>query len=447
MAIYHLHAQVIGRSGGRSAIASMAYRSGQKLTSEATGEIYDYKVKGRGVDYAGMVMPDNAPEWAYERNRLWNEVEKKEDRKNSQFCREFEISLPDGATLEDHKKLVEKFIKDTFIPLGLGADYAIHNSKKGQNGHAHIGMLIRGFDQDQPDAWAKNKDRRIHDHEWFKGVRKSWENTINEYLIKHNLPTVSCETLEAQGIKDRLPQIHQGVKANAMEKKGKKVDRKRINELPDYIELKPEDLILPSNNPDLARIKLIEEYALIKPEKWEEHTSKYNVTMMMYNQKAQVETIRTYATERREKLIADKKTYKENIDELNLQEPKEKITDLFSSKDFDKRHEQWKKNISKNADLYNGTLDEGLQLEEAMKDTTGTKVLEYGKVLKKKLTNFGKWLEEQTTNLLETSDNFIAYRIIREAFQKVDPIKKEELSIIREQERERKINQKKSTKS
>ncbi|XQY93985.1 hypothetical protein ACNRWW_02245 [Metabacillus sp. HB246100] len=38
MAIYHFSTQVISRGKGQSAVASAAYRSGERLTDERTGE-------------------------------------------------------------------------------------------------------------------------------------------------------------------------------------------------------------------------------------------------------------------------------------------------------------------------------------------------------------------------------------------------------------------------
>ena len=43
MAIYHFSAQVASRSAGRSAVAMAAYRSGERLTDERTGELKHYK--------------------------------------------------------------------------------------------------------------------------------------------------------------------------------------------------------------------------------------------------------------------------------------------------------------------------------------------------------------------------------------------------------------------
>ena len=42
MALFHLNVKQIKRSQGQSAIASAAYRAGEKLSSEYYGEIADY---------------------------------------------------------------------------------------------------------------------------------------------------------------------------------------------------------------------------------------------------------------------------------------------------------------------------------------------------------------------------------------------------------------------
>ena len=52
-------------------------------------------------------------------------------------------------------------------------------------------MFARGFDHAQPDGWATNKNRIIDDHDWLKGIRKSWENNINGFLKTRGLPLVS----------------------------------------------------------------------------------------------------------------------------------------------------------------------------------------------------------------------------------------------------------------
>ena len=92
MAIYHFSAQVISRGKGQSAIASAAYRSGERLQDERTGETKYYK---RQVQPETMILsPSHAPEWVQDRERLWNEVEASETRVNSRLAREINIALP-----------------------------------------------------------------------------------------------------------------------------------------------------------------------------------------------------------------------------------------------------------------------------------------------------------------------------------------------------------------
>ena len=72
MAIYRLEAKIISRSGARSSVAASAYqtgkcstsaaayRAGEKLKDERTGQSYDYSKKG-GVLGAEIMTPAKAP--------------------------------------------------------------------------------------------------------------------------------------------------------------------------------------------------------------------------------------------------------------------------------------------------------------------------------------------------------------------------------------------------
>ncbi|MDP9378839.1 MAG: MobA/MobL family protein [Chloroflexota bacterium] len=59
MAIYHLSAQVIGRSSGRSAVAAAAYRAGEELRDEHTGLTHDYS-RRHDID-SWIQAPEGAP--------------------------------------------------------------------------------------------------------------------------------------------------------------------------------------------------------------------------------------------------------------------------------------------------------------------------------------------------------------------------------------------------
>ena len=49
MAIYHCSIKIIGRSDGKSAVASSAYRSGEKLMDDRTGLVHDCKCQYMNV--------------------------------------------------------------------------------------------------------------------------------------------------------------------------------------------------------------------------------------------------------------------------------------------------------------------------------------------------------------------------------------------------------------
>lgn len=58
MAIFHCSIKIISRTSGRSAVASAAYRSGEKLHNDETGITHDFTKKG-GVVFSEICIPDN----------------------------------------------------------------------------------------------------------------------------------------------------------------------------------------------------------------------------------------------------------------------------------------------------------------------------------------------------------------------------------------------------
>ena len=85
MAIFHFTVTQTKRSKGQSAIASAAYRSGEKLYSEYYGEYSDYTRKG-GVICSDILLPSHAPKEYADRQTLWNAVEKAERGKTAQLA-------------------------------------------------------------------------------------------------------------------------------------------------------------------------------------------------------------------------------------------------------------------------------------------------------------------------------------------------------------------------
>ena len=93
MASYHLSVKTIKRSAGRSATAAAAYRVGERIECQREGRVHDYTRK-QGIEETFILIPKDAPDWASDRSRLWNEVEASETRRNSVTAREWELALP-----------------------------------------------------------------------------------------------------------------------------------------------------------------------------------------------------------------------------------------------------------------------------------------------------------------------------------------------------------------
>ena len=91
MALFHFTVTQTKRSKGQSAIASAAYRAGERLYSEYYGEYSDYTRKG-GVICSDILLPSHAPKEYADRQTLWNAVEKAERGKNAQLAYSFNIA-------------------------------------------------------------------------------------------------------------------------------------------------------------------------------------------------------------------------------------------------------------------------------------------------------------------------------------------------------------------
>ena len=141
MAIYHFHVTQIKRSAGSSAVASAAYRAGERLYSERYGEVNDYTKKS-GVICSGILLPPNAPAAYRDRQTLWNAVEAAEKRGDAQLAYSFDIALPNELSQEENIRLAETFIQDNLISKGMIADFSVHDPDRGPGGIANCFLIV-----------------------------------------------------------------------------------------------------------------------------------------------------------------------------------------------------------------------------------------------------------------------------------------------------------------
>jgi len=192
MSIYHCSIKIISRSGGRSAVASAAYRSGEKLYNDETGLTHDFTHKG-GVIMSEIILPENVPERYKDREILWNEVQKVEKRSDAQFAREVEVALPAEMTRDEQIECVRAYVKENFVDKGMIADWALHDKNDG-NPHAHIMLTVRGLDEKQ--EWMVKQ----------KTVFANAKDELGRAIYNPDLPVYDPKNRDATS-QYRIPQL------------------------------------------------------------------------------------------------------------------------------------------------------------------------------------------------------------------------------------------------
>lgn len=211
----------VKRSAGRSATAAAAYRAGAEIVDQRTGEAHDYTRKG-GVVSAEIVAPADAPEWAHDRDALWNAAELAENRKNSQVAREFLVGLPHELDAEQRQQLAREFAQSLVDRYGFAVDVAIHQPDRGgdqRNHHAHILATTRRMGSDGLTKKTRELDDRTTGPLETRWVRQQFENLTNAHLEAAGVADrVDMRSLKDQGL-DYEPQQHMGPVATAMERR------------------------------------------------------------------------------------------------------------------------------------------------------------------------------------------------------------------------------------
>ena len=252
MAIYHCSIKIGSRSNGQSAIAAAAYRSGDKLKDNETGQISDYTKKS-GIVFSEISLCDNAPAEYSDREILWNSVHSIEKNKNAQLWREFEVALPKELNRDEQIDTVRSFVKG-LNEQGMCVDWSLHDKGDG-NPHAHIMATMRSITED--GKWAP-KSRKVYDldengQRIFQKVDKSGEKQYKNHKEDYNdwnrkerveewrsaladccnarlseRDRIDHRSYERQGM-DQIPTVHEGYAARQIAAKGGISERVEIN--------------------------------------------------------------------------------------------------------------------------------------------------------------------------------------------------------------------------
>ena len=256
MALFHLSVTQTKRSAGQSAIASAAYRAGERLYSEYYGEYSDYTRKG-GVICSDIFLPSHAPPEYADRQTLWNAVEKAERGKNAQLAYSFDIALQNEFSLEENIALARQFLLENFVSRGMVVDFAVHQPDREDGGipnpHFHVLCPIRPIEQNgkwglkQRRVYELDEDgNRIRDADGkfvFNAVpttdwgspetleywRQTWAELCNAKFAEKGIDVrIDHRSYERQGV-ELLPTVHEGATVRAMEKKGIRTEKGEFN--------------------------------------------------------------------------------------------------------------------------------------------------------------------------------------------------------------------------
>lgn len=221
--LYHIHAKVLSRSAGHSAVAAAAYRSASRLWDERAHEWRDYDRRGDSVREAHVELPDGAPERFRDRETLWNEVERCEKRRDAQLCREVEFALPRELGRDAQRELARAYVREQFVERGMAADWAIHEGR-GENPHCHVMLAMREM---TPGGFSAKKNREWNSRDLVDEWRQAYERDQNRALEReyerqrtpeHEREYVDRRSYEERGM-DREPQLHMGKDARHAERR------------------------------------------------------------------------------------------------------------------------------------------------------------------------------------------------------------------------------------
>ena len=256
MALFHLSVTQVRRSAGQSAIASAAYRAGERLYSERYGEYSDYTRKG-GVICSDILLPPQAPPEYQDRQTLWNAVEEVERHKDAQLAYSFDIALQNEFSLEENIALARQFLLEQFVSRGMVADFAVHQPDKEDGGiptpHFHVLCPIRPILES--GRWG-SKQRRVYrldgagnrildeqgkprfdavpttdwgSPETLEHWREAWAKMCNAKFEEKGLSCrIDHRSYLRQGL-DLLPTVHEGPAVRQMEARGIATDKGSLN--------------------------------------------------------------------------------------------------------------------------------------------------------------------------------------------------------------------------
>lgn len=205
MAIYHCSVKTISRGKGQAVLASLAYRLGQNLTCERYGKTFKYENRQNSIEHVDLFLPKSTTDLTfYNHENLWNKVEARETKSNSQLAREIVVALPAELSEIERIQLVQKQCQWLVEKYGVAVSVALHrpNDVAEKNYHAHIMFTTRSLENNEFG------DKIVFKKEQVKELRKIWETLANTALERYDTKIDCRSHNDAQNPK--IPMKHEG---------------------------------------------------------------------------------------------------------------------------------------------------------------------------------------------------------------------------------------------
>lgn len=250
MTLHFSDTKSFSRSENKSAVASIAYRSGTKLRDDRYNKTHDYSAKSKHVTSADIILPSafNALDIELDRETIWNDAERAEKRKDARVAREWLINLPHELDEQTRKYLAHSFSQKLADRYNVIADCCIHKPSEKEiakgadprNFHAHIMLTTREIElQNGQIVFTKKATSELSDTDRKKlglsrmsdemtAIKQLWDDTANPVLKAHGLPEMDWRSHKEKG-DDLLPQVKMGVNATQLERQGKRTRLGDIN--------------------------------------------------------------------------------------------------------------------------------------------------------------------------------------------------------------------------
>lgn len=258
MAFLSAQVSTVKRRLGQNAVASAAYNARTKLEltvlDKATGItgtlVFDYSSKP-GLAYSKIYAPDHAPEWVYDRQKLWNKCEQAENRCDANTAHKIMLPLPNELTIEQNIALLEDCVKE-LVKLGMIVDANIHYDNE-NNKHAHLMCSMRELVENRYGEieFAPTKNRAWNHKNFVNFIRQMHADKVNEHYVMHGYDKRFCHKSYKDLDIDLIPGVHEGPARSINNAELSELNRRIALENAEKIKARPSIIldVLAVNNP------------------------------------------------------------------------------------------------------------------------------------------------------------------------------------------------------